>query len=487
MKTFSNALRPTQRTFATASLQSSKIFCLAQTTMSLAITLSVVAMLAFFICASAPVLAAAQTASQPETLAEVSEQTKTTSASKPRVCTVQMQMGGAIGAGSLALLEKGLAHVERQGCQSLLILINTPGGSLDSTRRITEKILNSPVPILCFVHPAGAHAGSAGAIILQACHVNGAIATTNLGAATPISGTGQEISEDLRKKLLNDTTSWMDGMTSLRGRSQKFGRDIIVEAKAVAAEEALKIGAIDFVGTRIEEFLDFAQGRVVKMSEGKEQKVEIGVVQVMELSLADRILALLADPQIAYLLFMGSLALLYFEITHPGTLVAGVIGGLGLVVALIALHKLDVTWGALLLLTFGLGLLIAEAFLPSFGILGVGGIVSFVLGSIFLFDPQRAGFQLPLPMVISTAGTLGLIMFGLGVIAFRTMRLKPTGGGNELLGFVGMPSQVGEDKLHGFIEVNGEIWQFQTSEPVTQVDQLEVVSRKGLKLMVKKV
>ena len=408
-------------------------------------------------------------------------------ATEASACTLQLEMTGAIGAGSLALLDKGLALAQRKSCTSLLILINTPGGSLDSTRRITERILNAPIPVLCFVHPAGAHAGSAGAIILQACHVNGAVATTNLGAATPVAGGGQEIPEDLKKKLLNDTTSWMDGMTSLRGRSQEFGRDIIIEGKAVAAEEALKIGAIDFVGPRIQDFLDFAEGRTVKMTEGSEQTVAIGPIDPMPLSLADRLLALLADPSIAYLLFMGSLALLYFEITNPGTMIAGVIGGVGLVIALIALHKLDVTWGALLLISLGLVLLVAEAFVPSFGALGIGGIVSFVLGSIFLFDPQRAGFQLPLSLVVTTAGTLGLLMLGLAVLAFRTIQLKPGGGGNELLGFVGRPEQIDANGLHGFIEANGEIWQFDSDEPLTADDQIEIVARKGLRLRVKKV
>lgn len=400
-------------------------------------------------------------------------------------CTPEVELTGTIGPGSLVILERALEKADSLKCSSVLVLINTPGGSLQSTRLIVERILNSPVPVLCLVYPSGGHAGSAGAIIHQACHVNGAMEATNLGAATPIASTGQEIPEDLRKKLLNDTRSWMEGITRLRGRSEKFGQDIITEAKAVSAQEAKELGAIDFVGAKKMDFLSFAEGREVKLAEETTTTVRVGELIPIEPNVRDHFLALFADPQIAYLLFMGSLALLYFEITHPGTMVAGVVGGVGLVLALIALHKLQVEWGGLLLILLGLGLLIAEAFVPSFGILGLGGIASFVIGSLFLFDPEKSGgYQLPVPLILTTAGVLGSAMLGLAYLAFKTLGLKPKWGGGEMSHREAKVIEVLDEGREGHVEVLGEIWKYRSQTPLTVGQKVFVEKIDGLTLIV---
>ncbi|HEX4922879.1 MAG TPA: hypothetical protein VFV50_02300, partial [Bdellovibrionales bacterium] len=294
-------------------------------------------------------------------------------------CTLQMKVDGVIGPGTLDYLDRAYDEAKAQNCESLLLLINTPGGNLQSTRLIVERILNSPIPVLCLVYPSGAHAGSAGAIIMQACHVNGAVETTNMGAATPIDGGGADIGKDLRQKVLNDTISWVEGLAELRGRNKKFARDIVETAKVVTAKEALSIGAIDFVGEEVATFVKFAAGRTTKIANNKEpKKVATGQIKAFEPDFRYRLLELITHPQIAYLLFMISIGLLYFEITHPGMILPGVAGTLGLVLSLISFHLLDVRWGGLALLVLGLIFLIAEAFVPSFGALGVGGIIAFV-------------------------------------------------------------------------------------------------------------
>ena len=234
-------------------------------------------------------------------------------------CTLQMEVTGAIGAATLDDLQRAQKKAERENCGALLLLINTPGGSLHTTRLIVDEIFNSPRPILCLVHPAGAHAGSAGAIILQACHVAGAMEATNIGAATPIAATGEKIPEDLRNKLLNDTISWLEGITKLRDRNLEFSREIVSKAKAVDAKEALKLGAIEFVAKSSDEFLQFCQNRKVKLSVSKEVEVQVGPIVKYETDLRSQLLSLITDPQIAYIMFMGSLGLIYFELTHPGT------------------------------------------------------------------------------------------------------------------------------------------------------------------------
>ncbi len=402
-------------------------------------------------------------------------------------CTLEVPVTGVIGPATVDLLKRAEDYARAQNCGSVLLLVNTPGGSLQSTRMLVEQILNSPLPYLCLVSPTGGHAGSAGAIILQACHVNGALRGTNLGAATPVT-MGEEMPKDLRQKILNDTRSWLESLTRLRGRSDKFGQDIILEAKAVTAEDALKLKAIDWVGGTKSDFLKFANGRKVKLSENREIKVESGEIKTFDLDARYQVVSFLTDPQLAYILLLGSLALLYFEFTHPGTFIAGTVGGVGLVIAMIALHKLDVEWGGLLLILLGVGLLIAEIFLPTFGILGAGGLVAFVLGSIFLFDPVKSGgYRLPLQLIIPVALLFTVLFIGVSVLVLRATKVKKKGGFEDLLDVkatvVNLENSTG---LTGSIELRGELWKFESPTPLNVNDAVRIQGYEGLVLKVKK-
>lgn len=402
-------------------------------------------------------------------------------------CTTEMVLDGVIGPASLDSIQRAKLKSKEWGCDSLLLLINTPGGSLQSTRIIVEEILNSPIPILCLVYPSGGHAGSAGAIILQACHVSGAMAATNIGAATPISSTGQEMAKDLRKKILNDTLSWLEGMTNHRKRNLEFSKKIISEAKAVSAEEAFRLKAIDHMAKTKEDFLSFANGRKVKMTKNMVGTVSTGEIKLFKKDLREKILSLTGDPQTAYMMFMGSLALLYFEITHPGMIAPGVIGGIGLVFALISLHKLDVMWGGVLLLFLGMAFMVAEAFVPSFGMLGIGGMVSFVVGSLFLFDVETSGHELPAAMIFSTSIILGAVTFGISYLAFSTRNIKAVGAFEDLIGHEAVVSHLDvESNVQGQIKVLGEIWKFTSDQPVEVGDKVTVQSADGLTFNVKK-
>ncbi len=401
----------------------------------------------------------------------------------PQTCTKTVEITRTIGPATVDLLKRVEKRAAQEKCSSILLLVNTPGGSLDSTRTIVEMILNSPLPYLCLVSPSGGHAGSAGAIILQACHVNGGLTGTNLGAATPVTMSG-DIPKDLRQKIMNDTKSWLQSLTKLRGRNDQFGQDIIMEAKAVTAEEALKLKAIDYAGPTVADFLKFANGRKVKMAGATTQTVRTGPQSVFEFDTRHKTLSLLTDPEFAYMLLLGSLALLYFEITHPGTMVAGVLGGLGLVVAMIALNKLDVEWGGLMLIFLGIALLIAEMFVPAFGILGVGGITSFVLGSIFLFDPAKTfGYRLPLTLIAPVVLIFAAIFIGVSMLMIKTRAVKKKGGFEDLMGVMAKVVSL-EDERHGQIELRGEIWKFKSDAPVALNDSVKVHGHKELVLHV---
>jgi membrane-bound serine protease (ClpP class) len=393
------------------------------------------------------------------------------------ICTLEVEITGAIGPATTDLLARVQDYATDQGCNSILLLVNT--------RMIVERILNSPIPYLCLVSPSGGHAGSAGAIILQACHVNGAVKGTNLGAATPVS-MGQDLPDDIKNKIMNDTRSWLESLTKLRGRNEKFGRDIILEAKAVTGEEAQRLGAIDTVSSSRDEFLEFASNRTVKMSQDVSARVTIGPVKRFEHDSRHKVLSLVTDPELAYFLLLGALALLYFEITHPGTMVAGVVGGIALVIALIALHKLDVEWGGLALIILGVGLLIAEMFLPTFGMLGIGGVVAVVLGSLFLFDPVKSwGYQLPWTTIAPVVIFFAFVFLGVSYLMLQTRKVKKRGGFDELMGKQALVVK-NESPYQGMVELQGELWKFTSKQQLTVNDRVRVQGYEGLVLLVEK-
>lgn len=401
-------------------------------------------------------------------------------------CTLAITINDAISASTSDYLERAEKRAEEKQCESIFVRMNTPGGSLQSTRLIVERMLASKIPYLCLITPQGGHAGSAGAIILQACHVNGGLTATNIGAATPILGTGEKTPEDLRNKLVNDTVSWMEGVTTLRGRSLKFSKEIVTEAKALSSEEAFKEKALDILAKNEGEFLQQAAGRKVLVEDKKEKTVVIGDVQEFNPDMRYKILSFVADPEFAYLLFMGSLALLYVEITHPGLIAPGVIGGIGLVLSLVAFHKLDVAWGGLALILLGIGFLILEIFLPSFGALGIGGLIALFVGSVFLFDAQTTGYTLPISLILSVVGVIGIFFLGIGYLAVKTIRHKSRDTDTDLEKSEGIVMTVSHDGHQGQIQIMGEVWKF-TSEDALQVnDRVKVIVRSGLTLNVKK-
>ena len=398
-------------------------------------------------------------------------------------CAVRAEVKGAIGIASYDLLQGAVEKANREACDTVLLTINTPGGSLQTTRKMVETILNSGKIFMCLVSPAGGHAGSAGAIILQACHVAGAIETTNIGAATPVSGGGKEMGKDLRNKMINDTRSWVEGLAKLRSRDVQFAKDIIELAKSVTATEAKRLGAIDYVVTSEKEFVIEANGKKVKVGE-KILTVSPGLVIDYNPGLKNKVLQLVGDPELSYMMFMGSIGLLYFELTHPGTILPGVIGGVGLVVSLISFHKLDVQWGGLLLILLGLLFMIGEAFVPSFGALGLGGVIAFFLGSFFLFDPEVSGSRLPLMTILPTVLALGLATFGLAYLAVKSLGLKKSNEFHEIVGKMGKVINVEVGGKEGQLEVYGEIWSFESESVVSIDDEVKIKKHKGLKLFI---
>lgn len=402
-------------------------------------------------------------------------------------CTVAVTIKEAITASTLDYLQRAANKARERQCNSLYLRMNTPGGSLQSTRLIVEEILASPIPYLCLISPKGGHAGSAGAIILQACHVNGGLEATNIGAATPILGTGQEMPEDLRKKLVNDTVSWIEGITRVRGRNLEFSRDIVTEAKSLNSSEAVKARALDILAENESDFLQRSRDRKVLLGERQEEIVKVGELIEYAPDLRYRVLNFVADPEFAYLLFMGSIALLYVEITNPGMIVPGVIGGIGMVFSMIAFHKLEVAWGGLALILLGIAFLILELFIPSFGALGVGGLVAIFFGSIFLYNAEATGYTLPLGLILPVVIGIGAVLLGVGYLALKTLRMKSQDVDADLASRDGKVISTSGTGHNGQIEIMGETWSFVSEDPLQIGDAVHVTSRTGLILSVKKI
>ncbi|WP_413557425.1 NfeD family protein [Bdellovibrio sp. HCB209] len=408
-----------------------------------------------------------------------------TSASLGATCTLSLTINDAITASTTDYLERAEKRAEDNKCDSIFIRVNTPGGSLQSTRRIVERMLASKIPYLCLITPRGGHAGSAGAIILQACHVNGGVEATNVGAATPILGTGEKMPDDLRNKMINDTVSWLEGVTTLRGRNLQFSKEIVTEAKSFSSTDAVKMKALDILAQDEADFLKQAEGRKVLLQGKDPGVVVVGDLQEFFPDTRYRILNFIADPEFAYLLFMGSLGLLYVELTHPGLVAPGVIGGIGLVFSLIAFHKLEVVWGGLALILLGIAFLIAEIFIPSFGILGIGGLVSLFVGSVFLFD-QATGYTLPYSIILPVVLAIGAVFFGVGYLALKTLRVKTKDNDHDLKSSEGVVVSTDENGHRGQVSVMGEIWNFVSEDSVNKDDRVHVTDRQGLTLNVKK-
>lgn len=401
-------------------------------------------------------------------------------------CTMTLTIQDTIGAATFDLIERASERAKTDKCSALFIRLNTPGGSLQSTRLITEHILASPIPFLCLISPAGGHAGSAGAIILQACHVSGGLTATNLGAATPISGSGEDIGKDLRNKLINDTVSWLEAMTTLRGRNLDFSKKIITEGKAVTTEEAVKMKALDFAAESEDEFLTKAEGRISLDEQKKELKVVVGPVQEFKADWRYKILQFISEPELAYLFFMGALLLLYAELSHPGLFLPGVAGAILLVLSMIAFHKLEATFGGQALLVLGLVFWVAELFITSKGILGIAGTVAFTIGSFLLFDAETVGFDIPTRTIVTTVLIFGGLSAGLTFIAAQSLGQKPHDFDEKLKSANLQIMVLAPDGRSGKVEVMGEIWGFESEASLQKGDALEFVNRKNLKLILKK-
>ncbi|HSM51139.1 MAG TPA: nodulation protein NfeD [Thermoanaerobaculia bacterium] len=380
-------------------------------------------------------------------------------------------------------LVESLEEAEREGASALVVELDTPGGLLDSTRAINSVILASKVPVVVWVGPSGARAASAGFFLLMAADVAAMAPGTNTGAAHPVAGAGEAIEGVMADKAREDAAATIRALASQHGRDPALAEKAVVESRAFTAEEALENGLVDLVAEDFDALLSALDGREVRKGERSVVLRTAGAqVRTVEMSAQQRLLSALAHPNIAYILLTLGFLGIYFELSHPGAVLPGVVGGICLLLAFFGLSVLPVNYAGVALILLALLLFVAEVKVTSYGLLTVGGIISLVLGSLLLFRSAEPALRVSLELVVGIALGMALIVGFLARLAFRAAMRRVTTGVEGLLGARGVALSALAPK--GKVKVAGEYWNAIADVPIEAAAEVEVTAVDGLTLHV---
>jgi membrane-bound serine protease (ClpP class) len=387
---------------------------------------------------------------------------------------------------SAEYITDSLRAATQQGAQALILQLDTPGGLDKSMRLIVKEMLNSPVPVIVYVAPSGSRAASAGTFITMAAHLAAMAPGTNIGAAHPVAVGGGEVGKEMGEKITNDAAAYIKSIAERRGRNVKWAEKAVRESVSASETEALRLKIIDVIAADLNDLLAQIDGRKLKTVTGERILHTKGApVKQIDMSLRQRLLAHLADPNVAYMLLMLGAAGIFFEISTPGVVLPGVIGGISLLLGLYALQLLPVNYAGLALIALAIILFIAEVKVASYGALTVGGIISMLLGSLMLFDtpPSMPGLSLWVA-VPSTLFIAGFFVFLVGAVV-KTFTQQPYSGREGMLRKVGV-ALTRIDQKQGKVFVAGERWDAHSDAPVDKGEAVEVVEMVGMTLLVKK-
>ncbi|AJQ49628.1 MULTISPECIES: NfeD family protein [Pseudomonas] len=401
----------------------------------------------------------------------------------------------AIGPASADYLVRSLDQAQAQGAQLVVIRMDTPGGLDSAMRQMIKAILASPVPVATYVAPSGARAASAGTYILYASHVAAMAPGTNLGAATPVQIGGPPGApkddeakggddETLARKQVNDAAAYIRGLAQLRGRNADWAEKAVREAVSLSASEALRLNVIDQVADDLPALLRKLDGKTLEAAGQPHQLNTAGASLVEHLpDWRTRVLAVITNPSVALILIMIGVYGLLFEFMSPGSTVGGVVGGICLLLALYALQLLPVSFAGVALIVLGIAFMIAEAFLPSFGVVGFGGIVAFVVGALILIDTDAPGFGIPLALIGTLAVLSALLIGGVLGMALKARQRALVSGDAGLVGSLVPVTQVmAGNPFRGVVLAQGEQWQVQCATPLHAGQNVRVTARHGVML-----
>ncbi|MBN2062467.1 MAG: nodulation protein NfeD [Deltaproteobacteria bacterium] len=394
---------------------------------------------------------------------------------------VIIDLEGPISPGTSTFLIRGLKSAEENNSVLAIIRLDTPGGLASSMRDMVKAIMNSRIPVVVYVSPKGAGAASAGVMVTVAAHVAAMAPSTNIGAAHPVNVGGKDIEKTMSEKVVNDMASYGRGIAQEKGKNAEWVETAIRESVSITAEEALKMNVIDLVAKDVDELLQMLNGREINLPSGKIILRTEGLRKTYyNPGFRDRVLETISNPNIAYILMIVGIAGLYFEFSHPGAILPGVIGAISLILAFFSFQALPVNYAGLLLIALSIIFFIAEVKITSYGILSIGGVISLTLGSIMLFEDVGVSLRLMAPTIILVASFFIVV----SSLAFRAYRIKPRGGREGLVGETG---DVKKDiDPEGLVFVHGELWRAVSREKIFSGEKVEVEDVHGLVLKVRK-
>lgn len=432
---------------------------------------------------------------------------------------VLLNIRGAIGPVTDDYVRAGLTRAKDTQAALVVLRMDTPGGLDTSMREIIQDIIASPVPVATYVAPSGARAASAGTYIFYASHIAAMAPGTNLGAATPVRIGGPGLGGDekprdepakgkdktndgvkngkgsdkekpaplgndaMTHKAVNDAIAYIRGLAQMRGRNAEWAEKAVREAASLHAEEALRLKVADLIATDLNDLLEKVDGRQVEV-QGKKIRLSVkgAAIETVEPDWRQKLLAVITDPNVAYILMMLGIYGLFFELWNPGYVLPGVIGGICLLLALYAFQVLPVNYAGLGLILLGIAFIVAEAFMPSFGALGIGGVVAFVVGSIILLDTGVEGYDVAWQLIAVVALLSSAILFGIVTLAMRARGRAVVSGAEQLVGATGEALE--RFSHEGWVQVHSERWRARTRAPIVRGQKIRVVGRDGLTLIV---
>ena len=417
---------------------------------------------------------------------------------------VVITLEGAISPASADYAVRGIAKAADAGAALVVLKLDTPGGLDKAMRSIIKAILASKVPVATYVAPDGARAASAGTYILYASHFAAMAPATNLGAATPVAigiGGGEADKpaptgakdkgppgnrDSMRSKQVNDAAAYIRSLAEMRGRNAAWGERAVREAVSLSAAEARKLKVIDVVASDIPDLLKQLHGRKFTAAGAASTLTTADAsVNAVEPDWRTQLLMVITDPSIAVILMMIGIYGLIFEFMNPGFVLPGVAGGICLLIGLYALQLLPINYAGVALILLGLAFIVAEAFVPSFGALGLGGIAALAIGMVILIDPETApGFDIPLPFIVGFTLMMGTAVFATAYLAVRARRQPVVSGREDMQGADGVI--LGDFEGEGWARVKGEMWRVKSAVPLKEGERVRVVGIAGLTLTVEK-
>ena len=391
-----------------------------------------------------------------------------------------VKVADAISPGTAEFIKNSIEKAEAEEAACIIIELDTPGGLAESMRLIIQDILGSQVPVVVYVSPAGARAASAGVMITMAADIAAMAPSTNIGAAHPVGAGGKDISGKMSEKVINDMVAHAKSVAEERGRNKEWVEQAIRESVSVTETEALKENIIDLIAKDTDDLIQQLKGRKIKgkgvITLDKAEKV------IVKPSLRTKILKTISNPNIAYILLMIGFAGLYFELSHPGAIFPGVIGGIALVLAFFALQTLPVNYAGILLIILAIVFFIMEMKISSYGLLSVAGIVSLLLGSLMMFKDTGPDMRLSLKVLLPTIILIsGFFVFVAGLV-FRAQMAKPRTGTKGLVGEIGMVKKALTPE--GKVFVHGELWNAKAEKAIDEGAKVRVVNVVNLMLEV---